>query len=338
MLKTVVDLEHKLSEPTPELVEDLKGLDGDILILGVSGKMGPTLAQMAVRAAELAGKGQKVYGAARFSNPDERARLDEMGVETIAIDLLNDDLSTLPEAPNVIYMVGHKFGTTGREHMAWAINTFTAGRVAETLRDRRFVVFSTGNVYPLTPVFQGGATEEHKPDPVGEYAQSCLGRERLFQYAAEKFNTPVLIYRLNYAIDLRYGVLCDIAQRVYAGESVDLNMGHVNVIWQGDANERALRALKYVSNPPKILNITGPETLSVRWLAEEFGKRFGREVHFTGTEQETALLSNAQESMRLFGYPKVTIHQMLDWTAEWIANGLPLLNKPTHFTERKGAF
>ena len=338
MLKTVVDLEHKLSEPTPELVEDLKGLDGDILILGVSGKMGPTLAQMAVRAAELAGKGQKVYGAARFSNPDERARLDEMGVETIAIDLLNDDLSTLPEAPNVIYMVGHKFGTTGREHMAWAINTFTAGRVAETLRDRWFVVFATGNVYPLTPVFQGGATEEHKPDPVGEYAQSCLGRERLFQYAAEKFNTPVLIYRLNYAIDLRYGVLCDIAQRVYAGESVDLNMGHVNVIWQGDANERALRALKYVSNPPKILNITGPETLSVRWLAEEFGKRFGREVHFTGTEQETALLSNAQESMRLFGYPKVTIHQMLDWTAEWIANGLPLLNKPTHFTERKGAF
>ena len=338
MFRTVAELEQKLSEPSPALVEGLKALEGDILILGVSGKMGPTLAQMAVRAANLAGKGQKVYGAARFSNPEERNKLQAAGVETIALDLLHDDLSVLHPAPNVIYMVGHKFGTTGREHVAWAVNTYTAGRVAEALKGRRVVVFSTGNVYPLTPVTMGGATETHPPGPVGEYAQSCLGRERLFQWAAAEFDTQVLIYRLNYAIDLRYGVLCDIAQAVYAGKSVDLNMGHVNVIWQGDANERALRSLLHAAKPAKILNVTGPEILSVRWIAEEFGRRFGKEVLFTGEEQPTALLRNAQESMRLFGYPRVSVHEMLDWTAEWIRQGMPLLNKPTHFSERKGAF
>lgn len=338
MVKTVDQLETLLSEPSEALVNDLRDLEGDILILGVSGKMGPTLARMAKRAAEEAGKGQKVIGVARFSNPAEREKLDQLGIETIAMDLVHDDLSTLPDAPNVIYMVGHKFGTTGNASRTWAINTYAAGRVGEALAGRRIVAFSTGNVYPLTPVIYGGATEEFQPDPVGEYGQSSLGRERMFEYMAQVYNSKVLLYRLNYAIDLRYGVLCDIAQRIFTGESVDLNMGHVNVIWQGDANERALRALKYASSPAKPLNITGPETLSVRWLAHELGKRMNKEVHFTGEEQSTALLSNAQESMRLFGYPKVSVHQMLDWTAEWIMSGGPLLDKPTHFTERKGAF
>lgn len=338
MLTTVEALEDRLTQPSDELCSDLVDVGGDILIIGVSGKMGPTLARLAKRALDKAGSKQQVYGVARFSNEAEREQLERWGIKTIKLDVVHDDLSKLPAAENVIYMVGHKFGTTGQEYRTWAVNTYAAGRVGEALQGRRIVVFSTGNVYPLTPVTRGGSLETDKPDPVGEYAQSCLGRERLFEYMARKYNMPVLIFRLNYAIDLRYGVLCDLAQQIWAGQPVDLNMGHVNVIWQGDANERALRSLKYTAVPPRILNITGPETLSVRWLAEELAERLGRPVTFIGEEQPTALLSNAYESNQLFGYPKVTIGTMLDWTAEWIKLGGPTLGKPTHFSERKGAF
>ncbi len=338
MITTVEALEDKLTQPSNELCSDLAEIGGDILVLGASGKMGPTLARLAKRAIDRAGSKQQVYAAARFSNEGEREQLERWGIKTIKLDVVHGDLSQLPPAENVIYMVGHKFGTTGQEYRTWAVNTYAAGRVGEALKGRRTVVFSTGNVYPLTPVKRGGSLEEDKPDPIGEYAQSCLGRERLFEYMARCYNTPTLMFRLNYAIDLRYGVLCDLAQQIWTGQTVDLSMGHVNVIWQGDANERALRSLKYTAVPPRILNITGPETLSVRWLAEELAERLGRTVTFTGEEQPTALLSNSSESNQLFGYPKVTVGTMLDWIAQWIKQGGPTLGKPTRFSERKGAF
>ena len=338
MFETIEQLEDRLTQPSQELVSDFKDIDGDILILGVSGKMGPTLARLAQRAVEEAGSGQKVIGVARFSDPEERQALEDVGIETIKMDLVHDDLTALPRVKNVIHMVGHKFGSSEQQPLTWAINTFAAGRVGETFRGSRQVVFSTGNVYPLTPIGQGGSLETQAPDPVGEYAQSSLGRERLFSYMAAKYSTPVLIYRLNYAIDLRYGVLCDIAHAIWNEQPVDVSMGHVNVIWQGDANERALRCLKYASTPARILNITGPEILSVRYLGAELGERLGKDVIFVGEEHPTALLSNAQQSFRLFGYPKVAVHELLDWTADWVKNERPTLNKPTRFSERKGAF
>jgi hypothetical protein len=252
--------------------------------------------------------------------------------------LEEDQLQALPDARNVLYLAGTKFGTTGKESLTWAMNSYLPGRVAQQYKSSRIVVFSTGNIYHLTPVTQGGATEDRLPEPVGEYAQSCLGRERLFQYYSSKNQTPVLIYRLNYANDVSYGVLMDIAQSVYQDKPIDLRMGNVNVIWQGDANEMALRALHHCEVPAKLLNITGPETASVRWIAEEFGKQFNQEPLFINEENTTALLSNASESFRLFGYPKVPLKTMIMILAAWVKQGGKTKNKPTHFQEREGKF
>jgi len=338
-MKEIDKLYQQLLGPSDELVSEMATLDGDILILGVGGKMGPDLARLAKQAIDKAGIQKKVIGVSRFSEPGLQDQLEQQGIKTYNADLLQDDqLQALPDVKNVIYMAGTKFGTSGKESFTWAMNSYLPGRVAEKYKNSRIVIFSTGNVYHLTPVLSGGATEDYPAQPVGEYAQSCLGRERIFQYFSSLYNTPILIFRLNYANDVSYGVLLEIARSVKDDKPIDLSMGHVNVIWQGDANERALRSLTHCEAPARILNIAGPEIVSVRWVAEEFGRMYGLTPQFFNEEQSTALLSNAAESFRLFGYPKVSLKTMMALLAEWINQGGKILNKPTHFQERKGQF
>jgi nucleoside-diphosphate-sugar epimerase len=338
-MKDINKLYESLLVPSEALVSDIAALKGDILILGVGGKMGPALARLAKQAVDDAGVKKRIIGASRFSEAGLQDELNSLGIETYKADLLQDDqLNALPDVENVLYLAGTKFGTTGKESFTWAMNAYLPGRVAQKYKNSKIVVFSTGNVYPLTPVLMGGADESLAPQPVGEYAQSCLGRERLFQYYSSIHNTPILIYRLNYANDVTYGVLMEIARSVKEKKPVDLSMGHVNVIWQGDANEIALRALHHCSVPSKILNVTGPEIIPVRWIAKEFGKLFGQSPEFVNQEQDTALLSNAAESFRLYGYPKVPLKKMMEVIVEWINEGGRVINKPTHFQERKGQF
>lgn len=339
MIGTIAELEKKLSAPSQRLINDIAKIDGDILILGLGGKMGPSLAKLAKNAIDAAGISKKVIGASRFSNVGLFQELTDFGIECIKVDLLDDlKLIALPDVKNVIYMAGNKFGTVGNEHFTWAMNAYLPGRVAEKYGDSRIVVFSTGNVYPFVPVDSSGATEETDPSPLGEYAQSCLGRERVFEHFSIKNNTQMLLYRLNYALDLRYGVLLEVAKSVQNEKPIDLGMGFVNVIWQGDANEYALRSILHCESPAKKLNITGAETISVKWLAEQFGKRLGKSPIFKNHPAKTALLNNSALSHKLFGSPSVTLHEMIAWTANWIQTGGEQLGKPTHFQERKGNF
>ncbi len=332
-------LYEKLLEPSQALIESVARLNGDIIILGVGGKMGPSLARLAKRAVDIAGVQKNIIGVARFSEPGLQDDLERQGITAVRADLLNDsDLQRLPNAQHVLYLAGTKFGTTGKESFTWAMNTYLPGRVAEKYKKSRIVVFSTGNVYPLVPVQSNGASENQYPQPIGEYAQSCLGRERVFQYFSQLYETPILIYRLNYANDVTYGVLSDIALSVKNQQPIDLRMGYVNIIWQQDANEIALRSLEHCSVPAKILNVTGTEKLWVRQLADAFGKVFRKEPIFINEEQETALLSDASESKRLFGEPAVSVRQMIEVIAGWINEGGRILNKPTHFQEREGKF
>ncbi|MDR4886068.1 NAD-dependent epimerase/dehydratase family protein [Fredinandcohnia sp. QZ13] len=338
-MKTIAELENFMSTPSEALIKDIQQLDGDIMILGVSGKMGPTLAKLAKRAVDQSGLPKKVIGVARFSDESLIEELEVSGIETIKADLLKEeDLQNLPNVKNIILMAGTKFGTFGNEHYTWAMNAYLPGRIAEKFKDSRIVAFSTGNVYPLTSVLSNGCTEDVSPNPVGEYAQSCLGRERVLTYFSHKYKTPVVLFRLNYAIDLRYGVLLEIAKSVFQGTPIDLTMGNVNVIWQGDANEYAIRSLLHTNHPPQIINVTGPETLSIRWLAYEFGKRMKKDPLFVNSESPTALLNNASHAHKLFGYPKVTVQQMMDMISEWVISDGQTINKPTHFQEREGAF
>lgn len=336
---SVETLEEYLSRPTPEVVDTLAKTPGDIMILGAAGKMGPTLAMLAQRAVTEAELDKRVIAVSRFSSPAVADDLRGMGIQAIPADLMDPAaLAQLPEAANILYMVGMKFGSTGREAETWAINAFLPGVVAQRFRRSRFVIFSSGNVYPLTPVVQGGCTEETSPAPIGEYAQSVLGRERIFEYFAREFEIPTLFFRLNYAVELRYGVLVDIALKVASGEPVDVSMGHVNVIWQGDANAMALRSLALADTPPRTLNVTGPEILSVRFLAQEFGRLLGKEAVIVGAEQPDALLSNAQRAHALLGYPRVPVGIAIRWIAHWIQQGGPILGKPTKFQVRNGRF
>ena len=339
MIQTEAQLESRLSEPTPEVIAALAVLAGDILILGVGGKMGPTLAKQAKRAIALAGVTKRVIGVSRFSSPGLQKALHEAGIETITADLLSEGcLQNLPDIQNVIFMAGRKFGSTGNEPLTWAMNSYLPGRVAEKFHASRLVIFSTGNVYPLTPVSYGGAPEGSPVAPIGEYAQSCLGRERIFAYFSSQFGTPMAILRLNYAIDLRYGILLDIAEKVYEEHPIPLSMGNVNVIWQGDANAVALRAFGHCHSPPLLLNVTGPETVSVRQIALRFGAIFNKSPRFEGEEAETALLSNAARCHKLFGYPRVSLAQMVEWVAVWVHMGGATLSKPTYFEVRDGTF
>lgn len=338
-IKTVEELENILSKPSERLKKDLAALEGDILILGLAGKMGPSLAKLAKRALNELGKNNEVIGASRFSNNTLVEEMAEWGIKTHKIDLLNDDdFQKLPQVENVIYMAGNKFGTKGKEHFTWAMNAYLPGRVAEKYKKSKIVVFSTGNVYPFTPITDGGAKENVTPGPIGEYGQSCLGRERIFEHFSIEYKTPVFIYRLNYAIDLRYGVLFEIGKAVKEGQPIDLSMGHVNIIWQGDANEYAIRALNQCKSPANFMNITGIETVEISWLANEFAKLFNKKPVLENEPKNTALLINAAEAYKVFGEPSVSIQQMIEWTAEWILIGGESLNKPTHFQERKGNF
>ena len=325
--------------PSDALIDDIAKLSGDIIILGAGGKMGPALATVAKEAVDKAGVNKKIIAISRFREEGLQQQLNKKGIHTINADLLNDaELQSLPEAENVLYMAGMKFGTKDNAALTWAMNAYLPGRVAQKYRSSRIVVFSSGNVYPMAPVYHGGITESQVPEPIGEYAQSVLGRERMFQYFASINNTPLLIYRLNFAVDVTYGVLVEVASSVIEEREIDLSMGHFNVIWQGDANEIALRSLHHCSVPAKILNVTGPETISLRWCAEEFGKLLGKKPIFRNEEQPTSYLNNAAESFRLFGYPRTTLKQMTELLAEWISSGGKKVNKPTHFQERKGKY
>jgi len=339
MISSEQQLEDLLAEPSADDARAMAEMNGDLVILGVGGKMGPSLARRARRACELAKVAKRITGVARFSEPGVRESLEGAGIETVSADLLAPRaLASLPDAPNVLYMAARKFGSTGAEHLTWAMNALLPALVAERYPAARIVAFSTGNVYPLVSVAGGGATEDMLPVPVGEYAQSALARERIFEFFSRRNQTRMMMLRLNYAIDLRYGVLLDIGQKVFERRPVDVTMGHVNVIWQGEANSIALRSFGLCQSPPAVLNVTGPETVAVRWIAGEFGKRFGMEPIFQGTEAETALLSNAARCQKLFGYPSVTVEQMIEWVADWIRMGGVTLAKPTHFETRDGRF
>ena len=338
-MHSVPELTERLSQPREALVDDLRKLSGNILVLGAGGKLGPSLVRLAVRATAAAGTGARVLAVSRFSEPGLAETLRSEGAEIVEADLADEAaLAALPDAENVVFLVGAKFGTSGREHTTWATNTYLPGRVAARYAGSRIVALSTGNVYPLVPVASGGCTEQTPVDPVGEYAMSCLGRERVLAHFAERDGTPMAFVRLNYAVETRYGVLVDIARAVRDGDPIDLTTGHANVVWQGYANEVTLRALRHAAVPPFVLNVTGPETVSVRQAAEALGAALGRTPVLVGEESESALLSNAQRCHGLFGYPDVTVAELIDWTAAWVSDGLPLHGKPTHFQRRDGRF
>lgn len=333
------ELNDCLTEPTAELIEFAGKLQGDIVILGAGGKMGPSLAVLAKRAIDAAGTNVSVIAVSRFSDESARMWLEERGIVTHAADLLDRaSVDHLPDAANVLYMVGTKFGTSDNPAYTWAINTIVSGQVMQRYATSRVVALSTGNVYPFVPVASGGATEQGPVGPVGEYANAALGRERMFQFFSDRLATPVTLLRLNYAVDLRYGVLTDIGAKVFQGQPVDLRNGYLNCIWQGDANDAVIRALGVADSPPTLLNLTGPETLSVRKIAEQFAELFDKSVEFTGEEDDSALLSNSAKCCELLGRPKIPTETMIRWTANWLQNGGRLLNKPTHFEVRDGKF
>jgi hypothetical protein len=337
--QSLPQLEALLSQPSPELLQDHRQVDGDLLILGLGGTMGPSLARLALRALAAGGIDKRVIGVSRFSNPKLKKQLAEEGIEIIAGDLLDESfLQSLPQVKNIIYMAGQKFGTAGHEAYTWAMNTYLPGRVADHFRDSRIVAFSSGNVYPFVPIDSKGAQEQTKPNPVGEYAQSCLGRERMFEHFSLQNDTPVLLYRLNYAVDLRYGVLCDVARAVWEERPIDLRMGYANVIWQGDANAYALRCLRHCTSPAKTLNVTGPEKVSVQELAFRFGELMNKNVRFVHESAPNALLNDASHCFELMGKPRVGLDTLIEWQANWVKRGLPGLDKPTHFQEREGRF
>lgn len=331
-------LESLLSEPAPPVVAAMGSLPGDLLVLGAGGKMGPSLVRLALRASRAAGIARRVIAVSRFGDAQARRQLDADGAETIACDLFDPGaLLGLPAAPNVVYMAGQKFGTEQDSPRTWAINAFLPGLVALRFASSRIVAFSTGNVYPLWPLASEGPAEDDPTGPIGEYAQSALARERVLEFSSRRVGTPMTILRLNYAIEPRYGVLRDIADRVKQGRPVEVDMGKVNLIWQGDANGIALRSLAHCTSPPLVLNLTGP-AYRVRWLAAEFGRRFGIEPRIAGLERETALLSNSARMQATFGAPSTGIEAMLDRVAEWVEGGGRSLGKPTHFEERSGKF
>jgi nucleoside-diphosphate-sugar epimerase len=332
-------LDEMISRPGEEVVEMFSRLDGDIIFLGVGGKIGPSLALMARRACDKAGVKKKITGVSLFENKEQQEWFEKKGIKTIHGDLLDTGfLASLPKERNVFFLAGMKFGATDNLSMTWAINTYLPALVAETFKQSRIVVFSTGCVYPLVAVESGGSRESDSPDPVGEYAQSCLGRERMFEYGSIRNKTEVALIRLNYSVEMRYGVLVDIALKVKNNQPVDLTMGHFNVIWQGDMNDYVLRSIERVKSPASVINITGPEILSVRDVAEEFGRLFGVNPVLINHEAPTALLNNSGLAYDLFGKPGTPVKQIIKWIASWLEDDRRILGKPTHFEVRDGKY
>ncbi|ACQ81593.1 NAD-dependent epimerase/dehydratase [Beutenbergia cavernae DSM 12333] len=338
-MRTVDELERTLATPSAGLVADLAALEGDILVLGAAGKLGPSLVRLAVNGVEQAGTGARVTAVSRFTTPGSAEQLEAAGAHTVTADLTDEtSLAGLPDAANVVFLVGAKFGSDGNEAATWHTNTYLPGRVAERFSGSRISALSTGNVYPLVPVDGGGSREGDAPAPVGEYAMSCLGRERVLEAMARRNGTPTAIIRLNYAVEMRYGVLVDLGQQILAGEPIDVTTGAVNLVWQGYANEVTLRALRHADVPPFVLNVTGAQTLRVRDLALALGERLGRDVELVGSEADTALLSDATASHEEFGEPAIGVEALLDHTAAWLTAGGPVHGKPTKFQRRDGKF
>jgi nucleoside-diphosphate-sugar epimerase len=338
-IENLDQLERMLSEPTEQLVEMMRRIEGDIILLGVAGKIGPSLARMAKRASDLAGTTRRIIGVSRFSSAKEESTLKAGGIETVRCDLLDEAaVAKLPEAPNVIYLAGKKFGSSGDSSMTWAMNTWLPGVACQKYRSSRIVAYSTGNVYGAAEVANGGSRETDPTEPIGEYAMSCLGRERILQHFSQTLKIPMALIRLFYACEVRYGVLVDLARKVAEGEAIDLSVGYFNVIWQGDNNAQTLLALEHVATPPFVLNRTGPEILSVRAAAETLGERLGKRPIFTGRELETSFIGNARQARDLFGAPRVSAQQLMDWAADWVARGGEYLGKPTHFETRDGKY
>jgi nucleoside-diphosphate-sugar epimerase len=339
VIRDTAHLDDLLSSPTDVVIDTVRQLDGDFVVLGAAGKMGPSLSRMIRRALDATGKKLRVIAVSRFSSAGSEDEFERHNVETLKADLLDQkQLDALPDAPNVVYMAGMKFGSTNQEALTWAMNAYLPGMVCQKYRRSRIVAFSTGNVYGLVPVHGGGSVETDPLNPLGDYAMSCMGRERILEHFSRTLNIPLSIIRLNYAVEMRYGVIQDIASKVAAGQSVDVTMGNANVIWQGDANAMSIAAFAQAATPPFLLNVAGPELLSVRQIAHEFGRLLNKPVTITGAETGTALLNNGQLGHRLYGYPRVPLQQILKWTASWIQQGGTTLNKPTHFETRDGKF
>jgi nucleoside-diphosphate-sugar epimerase len=334
-----MQLEELLSRPSEAVLRAFASQEGDWILLGVGGKMGPTLARMARRACDEVAPKQRVIGISRFTSPKSRESLEQHGIETIAGDLTDEAfLKGLPGVPNVVHMTGWKFGAATRPSQAWVTNVCLPALVCQRFRESRIMAFSTGNVYPLSMVDGGGSKECDSLGPVGEYAMTALGRERIFEHYSQEYGMPVSIIRLNYAVDLRYGVLVDIGLKVFREEMIDVSMGHVNVIWQGDANAMSLAAMIDASSPPFVVNVAGPSTLKVRDAAEEFGRIFGKTPQISGIESKTALLSDSTLACERYGAPSVDMDRLIAWAAQWIQSERPLLGKPTKFEVRDGKF
>ncbi len=338
-ITTEEQLEELLSRPTAEVVALIGELDGDIMFLGIAGKIGPSLALMVKRACDEAGVTKKIIGVSRFRDPKVKAQIVLNGIEILQGDLLDREfLESLPRVKNVFYLAGMKFGSEDNLSLTWAMNSYLPALVAEHFQESRIVAYSTGSIYPFVAVVSGGSLETDRPDPVGEYAQSCLARERMFEYAGERYGTSLVIIRLNYSVELRYGVLVDIAVKIKNKQPVDLTMGYFNMIWQGDANNMVIRSLSYAANPARVFNITGREILSVREIAGEFGRLFGVEPILHGEEAETALLSDSSLAYNLLGNPQLQASQVIQWVVHWIQDNKRLLGKPTHFEVRDGKY
>ncbi len=338
-IRDVEQLEEFLSEPTDGAVEALKKVEGDIILLGAGGKMGPSLARMVRRAADAAGTERRVIAVSRFSDASLPQQLNESGIDTIAGDLLDEEfIDSLPGAPNVIFMTGAKFGTSGDASLTWAMNVWLPSVVCRKYRNSRITAFSTGNVYPLVPIDSGGSVESDRLEPVGEYANTAVGRERMFEYFCNRHGNPTSLVRLNYAVELRYGVLVDLAKQVFAGTPIDLSMGYANVIWQADANAMTIQSLADASTPAFVVNVSGPEVFSTKEVCERFAELFETTVDFTGEPAATALLNNGSNGHRRYGNPRVSLDQLQIWIADWLKRDQPTLGKPTHFEVRDGKF
>lgn len=333
-INTETQLIDQMTTPSNAVKDAVAKIDGDILILGIAGKMGPTLGELLVRAGA-----SKVIGVSRFSNPADQDDLNARGITTQKCDLLDDKaLQALPDAPYIYLMAGHKFGATGNEALTWAMNTMLPGKVLQRFPKSRIIYVSSGNVYKYTPVTSSGATEADPVEPIGEYAMSRLGGERLAEFYSQQQNTPLSIVRLFYATELRYGILIDIAQKIYSQTPINLAMGHVNQIWQGDANAYLAQMFPLCNSPANIINMTGKNVLSVRELSTALGEKMGITPIFEGTESDNALLGDATKMFDQLGTPQIPIDTIVNWVAHWVTHDGKTLGKPTKYESRTGKF